>query len=116
MADFNHTRKVVARKPHACEECRRTIEPGETYERTAAVWEGDFITCVACAHCAAARVICDGLDQYFHEGYYGGLSEWLTESAAEYDVIDGVLRLAAQHSAKWRYQSGALMPCPERAS
>ena len=107
-ADFNSVKRPTARKPHRCDECRRTIEPGEKYERTAAVWEGDFFTNVACAHCAVARRAVAEVDSWYWESFYGGLREWLSEIGIEV----GALRLYACVRAKWRYQSGALMPLP----
>lgn len=105
---FNCTSHPTARKPRMCQECSRTIQPGERYERVAAVWEGDFFTNVACMHCACARVIADYADNYYNEGYYGGLDEWMLN-----DSDPRTLRLRACFSAKWRYHSGALMPLPE---
>jgi ribosomal protein S27E len=106
--DFNSTIYRTARKAHRCEECGRTIEPGERYSRTAAVWEGDFFTNVACLHCARARMVADYADNYYNEVYYGGLSEWVDN-----DDQDETLRIRAGFRARWRYQSGALMPLPE---
>lgn len=43
------TRK--ARKTHCCDECRRTIQLGESYEYISGVWEGEpgqYKTCEAC--------------------------------------------------------------------
>lgn len=39
------------RKPHRCDECKRTIEPGESYERIVGKWEGDFETWIFCDEC-----------------------------------------------------------------
>lgn len=113
MSDFNCTTKPTARVEHKCEECGRTIAPGEIYERTAAVWEGEFFTSVACAHCGAARRIVNTADDCYSEGYYGGLWEWLDELGFEFEAETGIPRLAACIRARWRYQSGQLMPIPE---
>ena len=108
MSEFNATTHPRARKPHKCSECGRTIEPGERYERTAGSWEGVFFTSLACLHCARARVIADYSDDYYGEGYYGGLLEWVGN-----DDDMRTLRARAGFRAQWRYQSGALMPLPE---
>jgi hypothetical protein len=46
-------RQRKARKRHRCYECRRWIEPGETYENLFAVWDGDAKTVKTCSHCVA---------------------------------------------------------------
>lgn len=45
-----------ARKSYRCDECRRTIQPGERYERTFGLWAGDAQTYIACEQCRDARV------------------------------------------------------------
>jgi len=40
-----------ARKPHRCEECRTTIQPGETYARCAGLTDGNWWGGVRCAGC-----------------------------------------------------------------
>lgn len=50
--EFSSTRKVRARKPHHCDECGGVIQPGETYDRCAGKWEGDFYCNVICELCA----------------------------------------------------------------
>lgn len=107
--DFNCTKTPTACRVHRCEECARQIEPGERYSRTAAVWEGEFFTNVACLHCAAARRLVDLYDGYYNEYYYGGLSEWLNDSGRD-DLWS--MRLLVGVREQWRYQSGALMPVP----
>lgn len=52
MEFFNDTRNV-ARKPHKCEACGRTIEAGELYRRQSGKWEGDFFTRAWCCDCEA---------------------------------------------------------------
>lgn len=44
-----------ARKPHRCDECRRTIEPGELYQRTWGVWDGEPDSFKACGICIQFR-------------------------------------------------------------
>lgn len=45
----------TARKPHRCDECPRTIAPGEQYEAVAGKWEGYFDTFKTCARCLDIR-------------------------------------------------------------
>lgn len=111
--EFNHERLVTARLPHQCEECRREIGRGERYSRTAAVWEYHFFTNVACLHCRSAREIIAQIDPDYRECYYGGgLAEWIAEGLwYDFDTPEA-LRVAACFKARWRYQSGHLMPVP----
>lgn len=106
---FSCARRPKARKPHRCQECGREIEPGEHYERVAATWEGEFFTNVACAHCAVARMIVDDYDNWYHEGYYGGLGPWLDE---EGDAKPWSQDLLAAFRVRWRGPGGDLLPLP----
>jgi hypothetical protein len=121
--DFGATRTVKARKTHQCEECWRTITPGELYARHAGSWEGDFFTNVACGHCAELRRIIDSVDPYYFEGYYGGVSEWVSQNMhQELDATVpwftklSLLRLTRQYQRKWATPSGGLEPLPRSAS
>lgn len=109
--EFNSTHRPKARTSHQCEECGRTIDPGERYERTAAVWEGDFFTNIACQHCAVARVLVDEVDGYYNEGYYGGLSTWISDLSDDYSN-DWVPNVRDGFYARWRDASGELWPLP----
>ena len=98
-----------ARQEHHCDECRRTIEPGESYQRTRAIWEGEPIVTKACGHCVAAREwlvrVCRGFvhsmvleelrEHWDHSELYR--SWWLGRA------IVGMRR-------KWRRKDGTLMP------
>ncbi len=46
---------VKARKPHKCYECRGGIPSGETYEKIAGVWDGEFSEFKTCARCSELR-------------------------------------------------------------
>lgn len=54
---FYWQRPVKARKPHRCEECCRTIRPGERYELTTGKWPDDdhLGTYKTCHHCVDMR-------------------------------------------------------------
>jgi hypothetical protein len=49
------TRHVTARKAHKCYECDRVITPGEVYEKTTGMWNGEFETFVTCEECEDLR-------------------------------------------------------------
>lgn len=55
--EFCASAEVRARKPHGCEDCDRTIQPGERYERTSGKCEGDMFTLKTCLRCKALRVL-----------------------------------------------------------
>lgn len=122
MADFATRRSVTARKDHRCGECFRAVAPGETYERAAGVWEGDFWTLKSCAHCAALRVIIDKIDNGFYESMYGGIHAWVENATAHelvyyYSKITDVsllslLRWSLQFGRKWRDIHNTLHPIP----
>lgn len=54
-ADFCHTSRPKARKPHKCCECRGTIRPGEIYEHAVGKWNGDILTFDTCTLCLEIR-------------------------------------------------------------
>ena len=41
-----------ARKKHICYECESPIDPGETYQETTGIWEGEFQRFKFCELCA----------------------------------------------------------------
>ncbi len=69
-----------ARVQHKCCECRRTIEPGESYERFFGKAEGDTFGGSVCRHCIAVREwlvkVCGG---YLFEGVMEDLEEHIGE-------------------------------------
>lgn len=110
MSDLRPAMTPVASKPYRCGECARTISVGERYDLALGKRDGVFRAFRACRQCAAAReVVARRFDLDYCEEYYGGLGEWLEDNSREYP---GAFRLFACFRAKWRYQSGALMPIP----
>jgi hypothetical protein len=55
-------RMVTARKPHACYECKFTIQPGQTYEYVTGMWDGTWSAYRFCAVCSeiGKALACDG--------------------------------------------------------
>jgi len=122
MSDnFASTTARVARKTHVCEECFRTIHPGETYHRTAGSWEGDFFTNRACAHCNVFRKHIDAADSNYNEGYFGGAGEWVANGyfgasdlpGTSVEQRLGLYRMARHFRDHWRDGAGHLRPVPE---
>lgn len=66
----------VARKPHQCIDCFRTIEPGERYHYGCGLYEGDWDSNHQCLRCEAAALwltmVCNGW-------LWGGVREDLAE-------------------------------------
>ena len=54
-AEFATDKIVTARKQHKCDECNRTIEKGERYERVTGKWDGEFYTFRTCSDCLSLR-------------------------------------------------------------
>jgi hypothetical protein len=51
MATILKSKTMVAKKRHWCEWCGKHIEPGETYDYEAQIFEGDFVTMKAHTSC-----------------------------------------------------------------
>lgn len=108
MGGFPETRK--ARKAHACCECGRRIEPGETYEYVAGKIDGDFRQWKTCAHCSAAG---SWLDEECNGHLFGGIAVDLNEHwnygyEAPYRSV-WLARAIVGMRRQWRTRRGALM-------
>ena len=96
--DFYTDSKPVARKPHRCDECRTTINPGERYYRYRGKWDGEMQHGKTCLPCK------DAADWFTDHGYcdegwiVGELDEALAEEArasksfAAYRHVVGIRR------------------------
>lgn len=55
-ADVYHAERVrAARKTYRCYECSKSIAPGESYERTATLYDGSWDVARTCCRCLSAR-------------------------------------------------------------
>lgn len=80
LPSFHRAKLQIARKEHACCECRRTISLGEKYEYVTGLWEGRFDVFKTCADCLSIR------RQFFCDGWqYLGMKEMLWEHLQEQD-------------------------------
>jgi hypothetical protein len=63
IASFYNRREHTARKGHKCTECRRTILPGEQYEKVVAIWDGEFQVIKTCQDCRSIQdvLFCEGV-------------------------------------------------------
>jgi hypothetical protein len=102
-ADAYSVDRPVARVPHRCGECRRTILPGEPYERHGMVYEGTASSHAICSHCAILTewllIECGGT-------VTGELIEDIEEHAQEYGRAD-LWELASDARAQWAWAEGA---------
>lgn len=98
MAEFFRSTKQKARKAHQCDECRRTIEPGETYERHFGIYEGESFTGKTCAHCA---VLVDWLTENCGGVLYHAVIEDVEEHVRDYRRMD-LARLVVAAKNDWR--------------
>lgn len=105
------TNRIIARKQHTCGECGREIAKGETYDRSAYVFDGCVHSNKACIHCCAAR---RWLVKHCGGWVTESLGEELQEHFEEYAPKDrdGVGRLAVGVRRGWQRFSGGLMSIP----
>lgn len=52
VPEFHRVKFHTARKEYKCCECGGAINPGDTYEREAMKWEGDFMENIRCEPCS----------------------------------------------------------------
>jgi hypothetical protein len=108
---LEYARPVKARKAHRCNECRRTIEPGETYQTEAFMFEGEFNRHKTCAHCWVVR---DWLTAECGGMVYGQVEEDAREHVVDNPRYYGteLLRAVVGMHRHWRTRKGRLMPVP----
>lgn len=97
-----------ARKPHPCGECRRTIDPGESYMRSVGKINGDMSCYKVCAQCRAAA-------QWLATVCEGWLFDCVEEDLRNHVVGDErelrtrpLTRLCRWMDADWRTRDGQL--------
>jgi len=97
-----------ARKPHHCDECGRTIQPGETYRTCVGLtdhWYGNK----SCGQCTAAlhwlTVVCRGY-------LLGDILDELAQHTEEPHPIStlALARLVVRMRKKWLRRDGTLWP------
>ncbi|MEG1042918.1 MAG: hypothetical protein RSE94_23685 [Pseudomonas sp.] len=93
MSDFQTTTEPVARKRHACCECRGHIEPGRRYKLVSGCWEGSMESFKTYMPCVQARDWATAQPEWVGDGehlyYFGMLEEDLSSLAPELEVGDG---------------------------
>lgn len=103
------TRKAV--KNHRCDECRRTIAKGESYDFTSGInGEGYPFSHKICAHC---QVVAEWLGINCGGYLLEGVQEDLQEHVEEYARVDlARLLIGMKHDWK-RIRRDGLMPIPK---
>ena len=110
--DFCSEQMVTARKTHTCTECRRTITPGERYERTAGKWDGELHSFKTCRHCLEARSwLSDNCGGWLFGEVFADLWEHQQECAALQCL--GFWRLVCGMRRKWADRQGRLYRVPD---
>jgi len=72
-----HSAEPTARKPHTCDVCLTTIEPGTKYQRAFLIYDDPY---TFVNHMECGRVGQQSLDWFDDEGFtYESVSEWLYE-------------------------------------
>ena len=90
----------TAQKAHRCDDCGRTIDPGEKYQRGVGL-DGTAWTWKRCDHCA--RLV-ESLDEFEDETCLADYTEEPVDLAQAREFA------GFQH--RWRTQSGKLWPSP----
>lgn len=95
MSEVVSDTEPVARKPHRCDDCARTIEPGEKYIRLFLLGDCGPYTWKRCQHCRAfIRLYYNEFADY-DEGYdYQSIWDWEPDTAE-------ALEHRRQWAAKW---------------
>jgi len=113
-----------ARKPWQCEECNRTIEPGERYHlEVVAPWgEGRIAEYRLCVHCDGTLnlgVAFTGCPKSWYFGFIHDLNEEAASFVADilrHDLTGSqrisMLRTVVGRRRLWRRADGSLLPVP----
>jgi hypothetical protein len=100
-----------ARKEHRCDECRRTILPGEVYHYEFGELEGDPETYRTCQHCLVAR---EWLLKNCEGWIYTQVMEEIWEHVEEYPKLGlPLMRIYVGARRKWKSFKGGLMALPK---
>ena len=99
----------VARKPHRCDDCGRTIRPGERYHWSRWAVEGSVVQETQCRHCrAAASWLTDRCGGWLWPAVGEDLFEHWDAGCDDHEL----LRLIVGWRKDWTRRDGTLMPEP----
>jgi hypothetical protein len=99
-----------AKKIHKCNECRRMIQPGETYQYSVGCWD-DFRVYKTCSHClVAVRWLNKHCGGSVHTGVKADLQEHWDEGYRE----DNLQKLIMGMNRGWKsFRGEGLLDIPE---
>lgn len=105
------TTTLRARKEHKCIECRRTIRPGEQYQRVFQVYDGHVGTYKTCTHCLIGQQwLVENCGGYVFEGVWDDYAEHVREYPM---LAPHLVRLLVSSRRKWeRFDRRGLMAIP----
>lgn len=98
----------TARKEHQCNECRRTIDHGETYKFECFAYERQIWTYKTCVHCLAVR---DWLTEHCGTFVFDMVKEDFLDHKDEQPGRAVLRAMVAMDRYQWR-MNGNLMPVP----
>jgi hypothetical protein len=95
--EFARIDRVCAKKPHRCDDCRATVQPGETYLSGAGKVEGEFVSWKSCIACDELRKeMANDTDWSWDEmPPLGQIGEMLFEAYGD-DLTDAALAFKAR--------------------
>lgn len=103
-----HERHHTAKIAHKCNECQRTINPGETYMVERYILDKETKTHKTCTHCELVR---DWLKAECGGFVYAGIEEDICEHAGEgYGIAVKMMAVGIRRC--WARKNGKLWPLP----
>lgn len=107
-ASVYNSAMVKARKAHKCCECRRVIQPGEQYERVAAIWDGSWSHYRTCALCREIRDVFRCGDGFLFETLWDEMRDYAFPELTTASECFTQLSAAAKERvlAEWRKWKG----------
>lgn len=112
-----HSRQQRANRRHRCTECRRDIEPGETYLAERTVFDGNAMSHKICAHCQQVRAyLVDHCGGWLYRGLHEDIAGHYYSSGSNDASQRRVRVLSLGMGARWRRSNGGLWPVPGRTT
>lgn len=108
--EFLNVKTQKARKEHICNECWRTIKPGEEYEYSFGRFDGEAQEHKTCTHCQVPTAwLAQECGGSLYEMVLEDIEDHLKGGSFRYDLA----RLAVGMRRKWkRFTGNGLMPIP----
>lgn len=88
------TKTIPARKPHRCDECGLTIQPGDLYERATMLYDDRWDTYRSCSECMEAEAwLTEQCGGFCHAGVLDDLRDHWAEASMLGLPPGGIVRL-----------------------